>query len=306
MKKVVFYAVSLIMFALLTFTACSKTVKGEFSMPSAPVVQVASPQKTILRLASAVPANSHIAVAIEVFAEEIRSKTNSQVQLLVYHEEFLGDETKLMQNLLDDVIDFALLPPSPESEVNAVLDFPYLVDEENISTVIEIIVAQPEELMFSSDISILNIFNLGPAFMTSERQLNTFFELAQQQGDKEVSPLTPIIKELPPYDIKSEYSFIATSRHRYFIGALCVKTSTLKSMSSELQDIITKAAVAADNFAQQEYIAAQQNWISQLKIAHTVYMPNQKEEFVQSLEDINYAFSSGSFALSLAKQIDTP
>ncbi len=278
-----------ILIAILFLTAC--TVEGEpIVIPNAPV-EVKDELRTVIKVASAYPANSPAGVFLEAFALEVSNLSDGGITAVVYHDNSLGESASLVEMLQDGSVDFALFPIAQDDPFYEIINTPFLLNEENIDDVIDFLRKGETSFSDSRAITYINGGSIGLSTSSMAQNTRQIFNMG--------SPLEvqdPIeIDFTPATRFEQEYDYRYYADIAMYYDILYFFQSGNSRIDFTEQQLVVNATEHALQVTQEWY---EQN-VDLLTEKVTVYLPEDLGEYLETLDQSSQAFEGAELPQEL-------
>ncbi len=254
------YAIIIILCLLF---GCAENT-GDISIPNIEPEALPSTVRTV-RVASGYPAESPVGIFVEKFATELEALLN--VEVLVYHDGFIGDDERMKQLLADGGLDYAVISFEEDDILNEIISTPFLFNEDNIDSFIEEL---NEENPAQTPYPVLSYLNCGSIGLQSQERFLVTEELLSELSNEEMLTVFPTNIN----DDNFSMNYLANIDYMYDIMMLCEsKQGTI--MFDEYQQTRQAAATALQSMSEVEHAVTNPSTL--------FYIPSDYNEYIESL-----------------------
>ncbi len=251
---------------LLLFVGCSAE-KSTVEIPEITTESAPTPTTRIVTVAGGYPYDSAAGVFIESFASELEEISEGELEVLVYHEGFLGDDVRLSQLMSEGELDFALLNFEASDPLTTIFNTPFLFNDENIDSAIDILNdADPSQSRFS----VLRYVNCGSIGIQTDRIYETVEGIFIETENSNSEPIYTNLQS----DTLS-YDYFADIDYRYDVKHFCMSSySGLRFDELHMVNLAVDVAIESMDIAYNT-TAAPDNI--------TIYQPSNYQNYIDTL-----------------------
>ncbi len=241
--------------------------------------------KTTVSVASVYPAESPAGVFLESFALNLLELSDESIEVIVYHDSYMGEEIELEEQLQDGVIDFAILSQSSESPLYAITREQFVFDDDSIELLIELL--REDDTLYHEN-HILTYINGGSIGLQTETRIESMARLlglptAAEQESEASEQRADALEPIPSTVFDGDY------QHYYFADV---------QLSYELLTFV-QAPQSGIAFADQQLVIsaveAAQIELSQWQEQNAgfqpddlfIYVPADYENYIGSLPELS-------------------
>ncbi len=261
----------IIMVIFLTFLVGCTSVPEEIVIPK--ITQEPTPTPTrIITVGSVYPADSPVGVFLESFALNLMILLEGDVEVVVYHDAFLGDNQRHEELLLSGGVDFAVVSINDDDPLSAILNTPFAVNDNNIDDVIAMLDSENPAESLNLIHCYLNCGSMGIESTVRYASMQSMIPL--DKLDEEIQE-DWLITNINSNEFTNRY--FANIDYVYDIGVFC-ESKNSGMMFDEHQTVqlaVTRAKISMDATEQRETP-------SDL----VMYRPSDYDEYINTLPPV--------------------